>query len=109
MCVKAGAEVLLTWNIRDLREAWHGGRKNHEEPTGTSRVTIKPVATPGAGTGEARIVLLDFVSGQSLDWPFPGGEQQSTDLKVGHYARAKSGPTFPKQNRMGRPPRGFSN
>jgi hypothetical protein len=32
-----------------LREAWYGGRKNHEDPTGTSRVTIKPVATPGAG------------------------------------------------------------
>jgi len=52
MCVKGWSGGLVDVDIRDFARLGTAVAKITKNPTGTSRVTIKPVATPGAGTGE---------------------------------------------------------
>jgi len=57
--------------------------------------------------GKARVPVVRFCSGQSLDWHSASGEEQNTDLKVGHYTTSEEGPTDSKTE-WERHPRGFS-
>jgi hypothetical protein len=69
---------------------------------------FKPVARPGAETGEGPCPVVRFCSGQSLDWQSDAGEEQTHRPKGRplHKGRRVALP-FQNQNRKGRPPERF--